>query len=40
MTGNAKTEGADQVAGKAQNAVGGMKDKAREVLNATISLHN
>ncbi|KAH2816165.1 hypothetical protein KXV85_004398, partial [Aspergillus fumigatus] len=33
MTGDAKTEAegqADQVKGKAQNAVGGMKDKARE----------
>jgi uncharacterized protein YjbJ (UPF0337 family) len=30
----AKTEGqADQVKDKAQNAVGGMEDKAREVLN-------
>ena len=36
MTGDAKTEAegqADQVRGKAQNAVGGAKDKAREVLN-------
>ena len=36
MTGDAKTEAegqADQVKGKAQNAVGGLKDKAREVLN-------
>jgi len=36
MAGDAKTEAegqADQVKGKAQNAVGGAKDKAREVLN-------
>ncbi len=36
VTGDSKTETegqADQVKGKAQNAVGGMKDKAREVLN-------
>jgi len=35
MTGDAKTETegqADQVKGKAQNAVGGVKDKAREAL--------
>lgn len=37
MTGDAKTEAegqADQVKGKAQNTVGGIKDKAREVLNS------
>jgi uncharacterized protein YjbJ (UPF0337 family) len=37
MTGDAKTETegqADQIKGKAQNAVGGAKDKAREVLNS------
>jgi uncharacterized protein YjbJ (UPF0337 family) len=36
MTGDSKTEAegqAEQVKGKAQNAVGGLKDKAREVLN-------
>ena len=36
LTGDAKTEAegqADQVKGKAQNAVGGLKDKAREILN-------
>ena len=36
MTGDAKTETegqADQVKGKAQNAVGGARDKARELLN-------
>ena len=36
ITGDTKTEAegqADQVKGKAQNAVGGMKDKAREFLN-------
>ena len=35
-TGDAKLEGegkADQVAGKVRNTVGGIKDKAREVLN-------
>lgn len=36
VTGDAKLEGegkADQVAGKAQNAVGGLKDKVREAVN-------
>jgi uncharacterized protein YjbJ (UPF0337 family) len=36
MTGDAKTEAegqADQLKGKTQNALGGAKDKAREVLN-------
>jgi uncharacterized protein YjbJ (UPF0337 family) len=36
ITGDTKTEAegqADQAKGKAQNTVGGMKDKAREVLN-------
>ena len=36
LTGDANTEAegqADQVKGKAQNAVGGIKDKAREVLD-------
>jgi uncharacterized protein YjbJ (UPF0337 family) len=36
MTGDSKTEAegqADQVKGKAQNTVGGLKDKAREVLD-------
>ena len=35
MTGDSKTEAegrADQIKGKTQNAVGGLKDKAREVL--------
>jgi uncharacterized protein YjbJ (UPF0337 family) len=36
MTGDSKTEAegkAEQVKGNAQNAVGGLKDKAREALN-------
>jgi uncharacterized protein YjbJ (UPF0337 family) len=36
FTGDTKTETegqADQVKGNAQNAVGGMKDKAREIMN-------
>lgn len=36
VTGDAKTEAegkADQVEGKAQNTVGGIKDKARELLD-------
>jgi uncharacterized protein YjbJ (UPF0337 family) len=36
MTGDTKTESEgmyDKAEGKAQNTVGGMKDKAREVLN-------
>ena len=36
VTGDAKLEGegkADQVAGKVQNAVGGLKDKVREAVN-------
>jgi uncharacterized protein YjbJ (UPF0337 family) len=36
VTGDAKTEGegkSDKAEGKVQNAVGGMKDKAREMLN-------